>query len=73
MERESTILESNVLVSDDANPDDLQFLEEQVNEFNFATTWATVISFSRSVSLEQRQGSMVAFKRMRGRAENLRE
>jgi len=26
------------LVSDDAKPEDLQFLEEQVNEFNFART-----------------------------------
>jgi hypothetical protein len=30
--------ESNVVVSDDAEPADLQFLEEQINEFNFATT-----------------------------------
>jgi len=30
--------EANVVVSDDARPEDLQFLEEQVNEFNFTTT-----------------------------------
>jgi ribosomal protein S18 acetylase RimI-like enzyme len=28
----------NVVVSDNAKPEDLQFLEEQVNEYNFATT-----------------------------------
>ena len=28
----------NVLASDNAKPEDLQFLEEQVNEYNFATT-----------------------------------
>jgi GNAT superfamily N-acetyltransferase len=30
--------ELNVVVSDEAESEDLQFLEEQVNEFNFATT-----------------------------------
>jgi GNAT superfamily N-acetyltransferase len=30
--------EPDMLASDDATPEDLQFLEEQVNEFNFATT-----------------------------------
>jgi GNAT superfamily N-acetyltransferase len=30
--------ELNVVVSDEAEAEDLQFLEEQVNEFNFATT-----------------------------------
>jgi len=30
--------EANVVVSDNARPEDLQFLEDQVNEFNFATT-----------------------------------
>jgi ribosomal protein S18 acetylase RimI-like enzyme len=30
--------EPNVVVSDDAEAKDLQFLEDQVNEFNFATT-----------------------------------
>jgi GNAT superfamily N-acetyltransferase len=28
----------DILASDNAKPEDLQFLEEQVNEFNFATT-----------------------------------
>src|SRR5262249_62142865 len=30
--------EPNVVVSDDARPEELQFLEEQVNAFNFAAT-----------------------------------
>jgi ribosomal protein S18 acetylase RimI-like enzyme len=32
------MLEANIVVSDEGRPEDLQFLEEQVNEFNFATT-----------------------------------
>ena len=31
-------MRANIVVSDDATPEDLQFLEDQVNEFNFATT-----------------------------------
>jgi GNAT superfamily N-acetyltransferase len=30
--------EPNVLASDTASPEELQFLEEQINEYNFATT-----------------------------------
>lgn len=30
--------EPSVVTSDNPNPDDLQFLEDQINEFNFATT-----------------------------------
>ena len=30
-------MHASLLVADDANPEDLQFLEDQVNEYNFAT------------------------------------
>jgi N-acetylglutamate synthase-like GNAT family acetyltransferase len=33
-----TTQELNISVADDAKPEDLQFLEEQINEYNFATT-----------------------------------
>jgi GNAT superfamily N-acetyltransferase len=38
IERNMTTQEQNISVADDAKLEDLQFLEEQINEYNFATT-----------------------------------
>ena len=46
--------EGTVRVEDDAKPEDLQFLEEQINEYNFA---ATGIRDARSLVILLREGA----------------